>query len=1297
MQELAGEGLGFQTTGGRAVPRCVSGLVGACVVLLCLPVGLAAASDWPMWRYDGAHTAASPHELPTQLHLQWVREYSPRVPVWDDPLNQDLMPYDRIFEPVVADGRMFVAFNDSDKVVALDVQSGKELWRFYADGPVRFSPAVWRDGVYFVSDDGYLYCVAAADGQLRWRLRGGPSGRKVLGNRRVISVWPARGGPVVRDGVVYFAASIWPFMGTFIYAVDAETGEVLWLNDRTGPQFIKQPHRAPAFAGVAPQGQLVATAEWLLVPGGRSCPAVLDRETGELVHFDFGGKGQGGSFVAASDSLYFVHTRLRGTMAYRLADWSDAGFRINEPVLDGDVIYAANTPGERDGQPAEAVVQAFDGRTKELLWQVVADGSGDLIKAGSRLYAAGRDAVVAIEPPQGNDPAKVVWSLPVDGRVLRLLAASQRLFAVTLEGKIMAFAADAADPTTLAGSARPIEPQPEAARRAGELLQAAGADEGYALWFGVDDEPLLEALVAGSRLHVVAVDPDREKVVRLRRRFDAAGLYGRRVAVHAGDPGEFKAPPYVAQLLVVGRSTFRRLADQGTLRGLYESVRPYGGVLWVAASGEESQRLAAQLRAARMPNAKVLATPDGVLAVRQGPLPGSAPWTHTYGDIANTVKSNDRRVRLPLGLLWFGGQSNQDVLPRHSHGPSPQVIGGRLFIEGINCLSARDVYTGRVLWKREFQDLGTFNIYYDETYADTPLSTAYNQVHIPGANARGTNYVATEQGVYLAIGSRCVLLDAATGRTVREFHLPPDDGGDRQWAFIGVYENLLLAGTGFGHYSRRLGYKFTPEGKRTLAWSPDYSGSLGLLAFDRHTGEALWKVDARHSFLHNGIVAGGGRIYCLDRLPRRVEEQLRRRGQDVPDGYRIVAFDARTGNELWAVTENVFGTWLSYSQQQDILLQAGAAGPDRSPDESRRGMAAYRAANGSLVWANLDITYTGPCMLHGEMIITNTGSYSESRGAFSLLDGSPSTVENPLTGRTEPWRFTRTYGCNTAVASEYLLTFRSGAAGFYDLADHSGTGNLGGFKSSCTSNLIVADGVLNAPEYTRTCSCAYQNQTSLALVRMPENEYWTYNLFDTARKDSPQDEQSPRIVRLGINFGAPGDRRDPGGTLWLEYPVVGGISPRLDVSLEGDLRFFYRHSGWVSGEGLPWVAASGVEGVRRVQIRLVPPAESPAEEDPEEEEGTCPDQPAVEDLPHTVGLYFLEPDRKCSPGQRVFDVSVQGKKVLEAFDIIKRTGTAYRSLVIRVPHVPIGAVVDIRFECQSDRPPVLCGVEVVRE
>ena len=141
------------------------------------------------------------------------------------------------------------------------------------------------------------------------------------------------------------------------------------------------------------------------------------------------------------------------------------------------------------------------------------------------------------------------------------------------------------------------------------------------------------------------------------------------------------------------------------------------------------------------------------------------------------------------------------------------------------------------------------------------------------------------------------------------------------------------------------------------------------------------------------------------------------------------------------------------------------------------------------------------------------------------------------------------YGCNTPAASEHLLVFRSGAAGFYDLARFGGTGNWGGFRSSCTNNLIVAGGLITSPDYTRTCTCSYQNQTSLALVPDPEVELWTYQGYAV--------EGRQPIRRLGVNFGAPGNRVDDHGTLWLEYPRVtdasansgsSGLWPQIQVT-----------------------------------------------------------------------------------------------------------------------------------------------------
>ena len=34
------------------------------------------------------------------------------------------------------------------------------------------------------------------------------------------------------DDIVYFAAGIWPSEGIYLYALDASTGKVIWVNDK---------------------------------------------------------------------------------------------------------------------------------------------------------------------------------------------------------------------------------------------------------------------------------------------------------------------------------------------------------------------------------------------------------------------------------------------------------------------------------------------------------------------------------------------------------------------------------------------------------------------------------------------------------------------------------------------------------------------------------------------------------------------------------------------------------------------------------------------------------------------------------------------------------------------------------------------------------------------------------------------------------------------------------------------------------------------------------------------------------
>jgi hypothetical protein len=270
--------------------------------------------------------------------------------------------------------------------------------------------------------------------------------------------------------------------------------------------------------------------------------------------------------------------------------------------------------------------------------------------------------------------------------------------------------------------------------------------------------------------------------------------------------------------------------------------------------------------------------------------------------------------------------------------------------------------------------------------------------------------------------------------------------------------------------------------------------------------------------------------------------------------------------------------------------------------------------------------------------------------------------------------------------------------------------------------------VLNAPDYTRTCSCAYQNQTSLALVHMPDLEVWTHNQFGVGMKPGQ------RIERVGINLGAPGDRRAPSGTLWIEHPSTGGSSPQVPVTVQSSSTNFYRrHASQFGGQGPAWVMASGFSGAGTILLapetrRPLPPPPAPKkkpgddddDDDDEDTNGTngtngtkvatapvpAPATNHVEPAyksslppaPYTVRLYFAEPEN-LRLGDRVFDVLLQGRPVLKNFDVLATAGGPRSGLVREFPGILIGEdlAVELRPVRQSRRPPILSGVEIILE
>ena len=518
---------------------------------------LVIAADWPQWRYDAGRGAVTPHALPEQLHLQWTRQLPSASPAW--PATQSKLQFDIAPEPVVAGGRLFVPHSTNDSVTAYDTGTGEELWRFYAGAPVRFAPATGKGKVWFVSDDGHLYCLNAASGKLLWKFNGGPAERWVLGHGRMISTWPARGGPVYRDGKVWFTASIWPFMGIFIHCLDAETGRVLWTNSGIGMNYTVQPHGAPSFATIAPQGHLTLAGNQLIVPGGRSTPAVFQADTGKLSHFKYD-KKRGHYRVYAGANYYFVDGG-----RYQVADGKSLG-ESKTRIIGSD--YTISQQGDKlaaqrlVGQLQTRTVKDRKGKqvketkfTVDALWTAeINKSAGELfLQAGDRLYSGAEDEVSSFELTSlkaGKSAPE--WSAKIKGKPWTMLAADERLFVVTRDSHLFCFGAKKIE---LAHHSVSLSTGPAPETKPTDKLQIAlnnmAGKDGFALLLGAD-QGSMDALLNHTKLHLMVVDSDPVNVETLRRHYDAAGLYGKRISLfHHKDPAEFPVAPYFADLVLV--------------------------------------------------------------------------------------------------------------------------------------------------------------------------------------------------------------------------------------------------------------------------------------------------------------------------------------------------------------------------------------------------------------------------------------------------------------------------------------------------------------------------------------------------------------------------------------------------------------------------------------------------------------------------------------------------------------------------------------------------------------------------
>jgi MYXO-CTERM domain-containing protein len=297
--------------------------------------------EWPGFQGGPTHAGLRADDLAPPLLTQWTATVGGHV---------------HMGAPVVSRGRVYVTVSDFARgdhggVVALDLDTGAELWRWTSPLPVRNAPAVADGTVVAAEDDGTVVALDAATGTQRWRYQLGV-GIDSLQH----TLWAS---PTIADGVVYVGVQ------RHFAALDLRTGEPVWQNDPV------------------PKGDWHGTFASAAVGGG----VVIDtfhRDLGGLIAWDQASgdplwrvEGEPAEAVEASpvivdDTVYVCN----GKDEVRAVDVATGMIRWSAVLDSGgfDWGYAiAGTPAYADGRLFVATqyrdLVALDARTGVELWR----------------------------------------------------------------------------------------------------------------------------------------------------------------------------------------------------------------------------------------------------------------------------------------------------------------------------------------------------------------------------------------------------------------------------------------------------------------------------------------------------------------------------------------------------------------------------------------------------------------------------------------------------------------------------------------------------------------------------------------------------------------------------------------------------------------------------------------------------------------------------------------------------------------------------------------------------------------
>jgi len=688
-------------------------------------------------------------------------------------------------------------------------------------------------------------------------------------------------------------------------------------------------------------------------------------------------------------------------------------------------------------------------------------------------------------------------------------------------------------------------------------------------------------------------------------------------------------------------------------------LKPLGGVAWLGKPGGKPPKDVAELAAiaregdwlsdASIKSGVPILTSASATLTR-GALPGAADWSHQYGNVGNTAIIEDTRVKGDLGVLWFGDPGPGEMTNRHEGAVGPLSVNGRLIVQGEHTILAYDAYNGQFLWKHENPEA---------------LRTGVFQNQNPG------NLAASSDKLFHFVKDECLELDAATGEVLATHRLPKKyDDGTREWGYV-AFSNGRLIGT--ATVRKEAEARLRRRGRKTEDLTD------GIFAIDVKTGKHLWMHEGG-SITHHTIALSDEGVFFIDstisseerdRILREDKTELaslKGEAKEIAED-RMKKLDARTavglnaadGKKLWEkgvdVTDcseiGIGGGKLTMMIQDGVLVLCGANANGHywkqfiAGDFSRRRLVALSAEDGYTLWKK-DANYRHRPIVVGKRVIAEPW-------AFDLTSGEQLMKSHPLTGQDVPWSIIRPgHHCGMLTGAKNMLLFRSGYTGFYDLETDEGTRHFAGHRLGCWINAIPANGLVMIPEASAGCVCQFSIASTIVLEPRQARRPWTLT--------SATGAQTP-VKHMALNLGAPGDRRDSHGTVWLAYPRP---NPKKTTSLDlaFDLKPKFTAGGFtsisaatqpVAGTDTNWLYTSWASGLAELTLPLRGKSDGPSTYD--------------------LKLHFAQ----IREGTAKFDVEINGQVVLSDLTLTHKANSNPAAVVKAISGVNVDRDLTIRL------------------